>query len=141
MVQILKIRQNSGNGAKVENVKNSPKLEMWKTLRKASQNGASLKEIKPTPLSPNDKLFVRTKKLHKNTVSQARLVVFYWFYKGWSHFGILFRPVLAKYIGLRNDGSFLGHFFSKYLMFHWYCNRICVIRSPFLVGYHILARL
>ena len=51
---------------------------------------------------------VRTKILRtKNTLSQARLVVFHWFHKGLSHFGTLFRPVLAKYVGLRNEtGAF-----------------------------------
>ena len=77
----------------------------------------------------------------KNIPGRAHLVVFHWFYKGWSHFGPLFGPFLAKYVGLRNEmDTFWGHFFSFYLIFHWFYNRIGVLWPPFLVGIHILAR-
>ena len=56
-------------------------------------------------------------------------------------FWIPFGPFLATYVGRRNEmDAFWGHFFSIHLIFHWFYNRICVIRSPFLVGNHILAR-
>ena len=39
----------------------------------------------------------------KNIPVRAHLVVFHWFYKGWSHFGHFSGPVLAKYVGRRNE--------------------------------------
>ena len=45
------------------------------------------------------KKYIRTKKIFPRS---PRLVVFHWFYKGWGHFGPLFRPVFFKYVGLRN---------------------------------------
>ena len=38
----------------------------------------------------------------KNTFRDPHLVVFHWFYKGWSHFGPFFRPVFFKYVERRN---------------------------------------
>ena len=62
------------------------------------------------PPGPNN-FFARSKKVShiqkifhtKNIPGRAHLVVFHWFYKGWSHFGPLFGPVLAKYVGRRNE--------------------------------------
>ena len=39
----------------------------------------------------------------KRIPGKTHLVIPQWIYKGWSHFGPLFGPVLAKYVGLRNE--------------------------------------
>ena len=73
-------------------------------------------------------LYIQKNIPYKNIPGRAHLVVFHWFHKGWSHFRPFFGPVLAKYVGRRNEmDAFEGHFFSIYLIFHWFYNRIGVI--------------
>ena len=86
--------------------------------------------------------FVYTKNTsYKNTPRRPRLVVFHWFYKGWSHFGPLFRPVFFKYVGLRNRICwFRGTFFQEWANFHWFYNRISNFLLPISTRNHILDR-